>query len=124
MPPPQLPPTSPQTPSLHPPYPVLGKPLMRAKVATRGKFLRRFSPGTRADKHSSGQETGCASAIAAASRQMTAPTREEVGGAACRQALAADAGDIRAAGRELVLQPLEPTIEVIDPVDHGFALRR
>src|SRR5437868_13671208 len=34
----------------------------------------------------------------------------------------ADALDRRAARRQLLLQPLETTVEMIDAVDHGFAL--
>src|SRR5499433_4022297 len=38
--------------------------------------------------------------------------------------LAADALDRGAAGRELILQPLEAAVEVIDAVDDGLALGR
>src|SRR5437763_5163894 len=38
--------------------------------------------------------------------------------------LPADALDRGAAGRELVLQPLEAAVEVVDAVDHGLALGR
>src|SRR6185312_7957364 len=36
--------------------------------------------------------------------------------------LIADALDRRAAARELFLKPFETAIQMIDPVDHGFAL--
>src|SRR5690348_11007216 len=39
-------------------------------------------------------------------------------------ALAADAGDVGAAAGELVFQPLEAAVEVVDAVDHGLALGR
>ncbi len=41
-----------------------------------------------------------------------------------RAGSAADALDRGAAGGELVLQPLEAAVEVIDAVDHGLAFRR
>src|SRR5437899_6758424 len=38
--------------------------------------------------------------------------------------VALDAADLGPAGAEFLLQPLEPAVEVIDPVDHGLAARR
>src|SRR4051794_15390782 len=41
-----------------------------------------------------------------------------------RQSSPADALDLGAAGRELVLEPLEAAVEVIDAIDHGVAVGR
>src|SRR5215472_15056281 len=49
------------------------------------------------------------------------PQAGEGGQAPCRTS-PADARDVGAAGDELVLEALEPAVEVIDAVDHGLAL--
>src|SRR5262245_27672807 len=63
-----------------------------------------------------------------AKRSNLAP-RHQIASACCaRLAMttrsAADAGDVGAAGDQLVLEALKAAVEVIDAVDHGLTFRR
>src|SRR5215471_18667346 len=99
-------------------------------------------PGTRVD--ASTKAVGRSAAWAAAATSMAAPVermeRSEIRGQPRRQSrlptrialrsmrataatiLPADTRDVGAAGDELVLEALEPAIEMVDAVDHGLAL--
>src|SRR5262245_6715768 len=63
------------------------------------------------------QSSSCAPALLASASRMIAAARSNA-------PLSAEALDGGAAGRELVLQPLEAAVEVIDAIDHGLALGR
>src|SRR5205807_2613593 len=63
---------------------------------------------------------GCASTVA----MLTIDASRTIAAARARKILLADPLDRRAAAAELVLQPLEAAVEVIDAVDHGLAFSR
>src|SRR5262245_25644150 len=64
------------------------------------------------------------SSVCAFAPLTCASASRRIAAARSNTALSADALDGGAAGGELVLQPLEPAVEVIDAIDHGLTLGR